>query len=278
MVCHATFKDKETGKWLSPADALARKPEEVIFGRSEKMSKSKKNTVEPASIVESYGADTTRLFMLSDTPPSRDLEWSESGIDGCWKYANRLWKLVASNRNTILGTQRQGSEDFKMNKFSNASESKDYAIIRLTHKTIASVKDEYEKMGFNRAIAKIREFSNALEKSESIPEFALKNLVILISPIMPHLAEELWAELGYKTLVTEEKFPEFDPNLIVEDEIGIAVQVSGKLRAVIQMSKGSSKEDLEKAAFGNENVKRFIEGKEIRKVISVADKLVNIVV
>ena len=95
---------------------------------------------------------------------------------------------------------------------------------------------------------------------------------------MPHLAEELWAELGYKTLVTEEKFPEFDPNLIVEDEIGIAVQVSGKLRAVIQMLKGSSKEDLEKAAFENENVKRFIEGKEVRKVISVADKLVNIVV
>ncbi len=278
MVCHATFKDKETGKWLFPADALARKPEEVIFGRSEKMSKSKKNTVEPASIVEAYGADTARLFMLSDTPPSRDLEWSESGIDGCWKYANRLWRLVASNRNFALGRNRQGSEDFKMNKSSNVSESKDYAIIRLTHKTIAAVKDEYEKMGFNRAIAKIREFSNALEKSESIPEFALKNLVILIAPIMPHLAEELWAELGYKTLVTEEKFPEFDPNLIVEDEIGIAVQVSGKLRAVIQMSKGSSKEDLEKAAFGNENVKRFIEGKEIRKVISVTDKLVNIVV
>jgi leucyl-tRNA synthetase len=165
-----------------------------------------------------------------------------------------------------------------MNKSSHAAKSKDDAIIRLTHKTIAAVKDEYEKMGFNRAIAKIREFSNALEKSESIPEFALKNLVILIAPIMPHLAEELWAELGYKTLVTEEKFPEFDPNLIVEDEIGIAVQVSGKLRAVIQMSKGSSKEDLEKAAFGNENVKRFIEGKEIRKVISVTDKLVNIVV
>lgn len=258
MVCHSTYKDKATGKWLFPADALARKPEEVIFGRSEKMSKSKKNTVEPASIVEAYGADTARLFMFSDTPPSRDLEWSESGIDGCWKYVNRLWRLVANGKGV------SGKENAE--------------ILRLTHKTIAAVKDEYEKMGFNRAIAKIREFSNALEKSESVSEFALKNLVILIAPIMPHLAEELWAELGYKTLVTEEKFPDFDPALIVEDEVGIAVQVSGKLRAVIQMPKGSSKENLEKAAFDNENVKRFIEGKEIRKVISVLDKLVNIVV
>ncbi|MBU6139931.1 MAG: class I tRNA ligase family protein [Proteobacteria bacterium] len=261
MVCHATYKDKETGKWLFPAEALERKPEEVIFGRSEKMSKSKKNTVEPSRIVEAYGADTARLFMLSDTPPSRDLEWSESGIDGCWKYTNRLWRLVASFEKGVGA--RSATEDLNLTK--------------LTHKTIAEVKDEYEKMGFNRAIAKIREFSNALEKSENVSEFALKNLVILIAPIMPHLAEELWAELGQKTLVSEEKFPDFDPALIVEDEVGIAVQVSGKLRAVIQMPKGLSKEALEKAAFENENVKRFLEGKEVKKVITIPDKLVNIV-
>ncbi len=268
MVCHATYKDKATGKWLFPAEALSRNPEEVIVGRSEKMSKSKKNTVEPARIVESYGADTARLFMLSDSPASRDLEWSESGIDGCWKYANRLWKLVAANAEN----KGEGAED------------QNHAITKLTHKTIAAVKEEFEKMGFNRAIAKIREFSNALEKFEvksaqdaATMNFALKNLVILFAPIMPHLAEECWQQLGFSTLVSQENFPEFDAKLIAEDEVGIAVQVLGKLRAVIQMAKGTSKEQMEKLAFENDNVKKFIEGKEIKKVIIVPDKLVNIV-
>ncbi len=261
MVCHQTYKDKESGKWLFPSEALEKPADKIVIGRSEKMSKSKKNTVEPLRIVESYGADTARLFMLSDTPASRDLDWSESGIDGAWKYVNRLWKLVVGVEN---GSGAQNQE-----------------IIKLTHKTISAVKDEYEKMGFNRAIAKIREFSNALEKFDgdaATMNFALKNLVILISPIMPHLAEELWEKLGNKTLVSEEKFPDFDPKLVVDDEVGIAVQVAGKLRAVIQMPKGTSKENLEKVAFENENVKKFIEGKEVKKVIVVVDKLVNIVV
>ncbi len=264
MVCHATYKDKATGKWLFPSEALERKPEEVIVGRSEKMSKSKKNTVEPVHIVESYGADTARLFMLSDTPASRDLDWSESGIDGCWKYVNRLWRLVLS-RNSLSVSNSQHDDE----------------ILKITHKTIAAVKEEYEKMGFNRAIAKVREFSNALEKYEVNSEamnFALKNLVILIAPIMPHLAEELWENLGNKTLVCEEKFPEFNASLIIDDEVGVAVQVAGKLRAVVQMPKGLAKEEMQKRAFENENVKKFIEGKEIKKIICVPDKLVNVVV
>ncbi len=269
MVCHATYKDKATGKWLFPSEALARPADEVIVGRSEKMSKSKKNTVEPARIVESYGADTARLFMLSDSPASRDLEWSESGIDGCWKYVNRLWKLIASHAE---------------NKGDTAIDDK-HAITKLTHKTIAAVKDEFEKMSFNRAIAKIREFSNALEKFEvksnqdaAIMHFGLRNLVILFAPIMPHLAEECWQKMGYSTLVSEEKFPDFDEKLIAEDEVGVAIQVLGKLRAVIQMAKGTSKEQMEKLAFENENVKKFVDGKEVKKVIIVPDKLVNIVV
>jgi leucyl-tRNA synthetase len=269
MVCHQTFKDKATGKWIFPSDAAARSADEVIFGRSEKMSKSKKNVVDPSHIVESYGADTARLFMLSDTPASRDLDWSEGGIDGAWKYINRLWKLVASN----IDNKGEGEV------------SSSHPITKLTHKTIAIVKEEFEKMGFNRSIAKIREFSNALEKFEpksaadnKVMNFALNNLVILISPIMPHLAEELWEKLGNRTLVSAEKFPDFDPSLISEDEVGVAIQVTGKLRAVIQMPKGITKEEMEKLAFENENVKKFIEGKEIKKIISVPDKLVNIVV
>ena len=232
------------------------------------MSKSKKNTVDPSHIVGSYGADTARLFMLSDTPASRDLDWSESGIDGCWKYVNRLWKLVASN------SELKGE----------GVVSKQHPITKLTHKTISLVTSEFEKIGFNRAIAKIREFSNALEKFEvksqedaKVMNFALNNLVILFSPIMPHLAEELWQRLGNQTLVSAEKFPEFDAALITEDEVGVAVQVAGKLRAVIQMPVGTAKEEMQKLAFANENVAKFIEGKEIKKIIIVPDKLVNIV-
>jgi leucyl-tRNA synthetase len=262
MVCHATYKDKQTGKWLFPSEALEKPADQVVVGRSEKMSKSKKNTVEPLHIVESYGADVARLFMLSDTPPQRDLEWSESGIDGCWKYVNRLWRLLEKS-------------EFKSDEKANAD------LTRLLHKTIAAVKEEYEKLGFNRAIAKIREFSNALEKFEGDAKTfnsALKTLVILISPITPHLAEEMWQSLGEKTLVSEEKFPDFDASLLVDGAVGVAFQVCGKLRAVVELPKGLSKEELEKHAFANDNVKRFVEGKEVKKVIIVPDKLVNIVV
>ncbi len=281
MVCHQTFKDKN-GKWVFASEAIKQEDgrfihektgEELLVGRSEKMSKSKKNVVEPIGIVESYGADVARLFMLSDTPASRDLDWSESGIDGAWKYVNRLWKLVINNFEVI--------SNFDL----STKLKEDNEIVKLTHKTIAAVGFEYEKMGFNRAIAKIREFSNALEKFEiksdsdaKIIDFALKNLVILFSPIMPHLAEELWSIMGQKDFIANQKFPEFNPTLIAEDALNIAIQVCGKLRAVIEMPKGLSKEEVEKIAFQNENVKKFIEGKEVKKVIIVLDKLVNIVV
>ena len=283
MVCHQSFKDKD-GKWVFASEAIKREDgkfyhektgEELVAGRSEKMSKSKKNVVEPIRIVEAYGADTARLFMLSDTPPGRDLEWSETAIDGAWKYVNRLWKLVAGN--SCDSDANMGSKD------QNPCAA-DHPITKLTHKTIAAVTEEYEKMGFNRAIAKIREFSNALEKFEvksdedkKIMHFALRNLVILFSPIMPHLAEELWQKLGGKNLATDSAFPKFDPNLIIDNTSQVAVQVLGKLRAVIEMPKGLAKEEMEKLALQNENVKKFIEEKEIKKIITVPDKLVNIV-
>ena len=282
MVCHQSFKSKD-GKWLHPSEVIKtdsgfiheKTSEEVIAGRSEKMSKSKKNVVEPLSIVEAYGADTARLFMLSDSPASRDLDWSESGIDGAWKYVNRLWKLVVANVNDALTATSSEKSD----------EKQQLEITKLTHKTIAAVQEEYEKMGFNRAIAKIREFSNALEKFNvksssdvEVMNFALRNLVILFSPIMPHLAEELWLKLGAEGLLVDAKFPEFDPKLTVEDVANVALQVCGKIRAVVEVPKGLAKEEMEKIAFQNENVKKFLEGKEVKKIIVVADKLVNIVV
>ena len=270
MVCHQTFKDKKTGKWLFPHQADAMAKDDVEIGRSQKMSKSKKNTVEPGRIVESYGADTARLFMLSDSPPSRDLEWSESGIDGCWKYVNRLWKLVAANE--------------VKSPVDSSNLKADSEILKLTHKTIKMVGQEYQKSAFNSAIAKIREFSNALEKfkvenedDQKIMNFALKNLVILFSPILPHLAEESWRLLGESDYINNTKFPEFDEKLVIDDSVKIAVQVCGKLRCVIEVAKDLSKEEVEKLALEDENVKKFITGKEIKKVINVPGRLINIV-
>jgi len=291
MVCHNTFKDK-AGQWLYPSEVIEiekdkfiheKTREEVYRGRSEKMSKSKKNVVEPINIIESYGADTARLFMLSDTPASRDLDWSESGIDGAWRYINRLWKLVinftSQHQNILKNNYRDFGEADVMNnqKYQND-------IIKLTHRTIFHVQDELDKMGFNRAIAKVREFSNVLEKFEikseidgQIMHFALRNLVILIAPITPHLAEELWNNLGYESLVSTINFPKFDTKLLQDDVVSVAIQVAGKLRAVVEMPKDLTQNQMQDLALENENVKKFIEGKELKKIIIVPNKLVNIV-
>jgi leucyl-tRNA synthetase len=291
MVCHHTFKD-QAGQWVYPSEVIEvekdkfiheKTREEIVRGRSEKMSKSKKNVVEPIHIVESYGADTARLFMLSDTPASRDLDWSESGIDGAWRYVNRLWKLVAN-----FSAQSQNFDKNNLKNFGEADvagkEKYQSDIIKLTHRTIFYVEDELDKMGFNRAIAKIREFSNALEKFEikheidhQIMHFALRNLAILISPFMPHLAEELWLNLGCEGLVSAANFPKFSSKLLQDDVVSVAIQVAGKLRAVIEMPKGLEQDQMQKLALENDNVKKFVEGNQIKKIIIVPDKLVNIV-
>jgi len=292
MVCHHTFKDK-SGNWVYPSSVIEIEKgkfiheetrQEIILGRSEKMSKSKKNVVEPINIVKSYGADTARLFMLSDTPASRDLDWSESGIDGAWRYVNRLWKLVAG---FVVNNQKILTNDIKnfgSKDFSNLSKTQ-IDTIKSIHRAIFFVQDELNKLNFNRAIAKIREFSNALEKiafsndvDAQIMRFALQNLTILIAPIMPHLAEELWHELGNNSLVCNAEFPNFEHDLLINDTISVAVQVSGKLRAVIDMPKGIDKDFMQDHAINHENVKKFIDGKEIKKIVLVPDKLVNIVI
>jgi len=296
MVCHNTFKDK-LGNWVYASEALEvekgkyihkETKEELIIGRSEKMSKSKKNVVEPANIVESYGADTARLFMLSDTPASRDLDWSDSGIEGSWRYINRLWKLVVSF--TKQYNLQQHQHNFNNENDLLGLDKSQIEIIKLTHITIANVEEELNKLGFNRAIAKIREFSNALEKfcgnqelikdqkNQQVVFFAIKNLVILISPIMPHLAEELWKILGNSDLVSNADFPKFCKDFLINDNVSIALQVCGKLRAVIEVPKNTSEEKIKELSLQNDNVKKFIDNKSIKKIIIIANKLVNIVV
>jgi leucyl-tRNA synthetase len=290
MVCHQTFKNKQ-GKWVYPFDAIKDESgnfidintkEQLVVGRSEKMSKSKKNVVEPIGIIDRYGADTARLFMLSDTPPERNLEWSDAGIEGSWKYINRLWKLVLSFvDNDYVKNQAQKT-------LSNINEYQGYqqTIIKLNHKTIFAVQNELEKMGFNRAIAKIREFSNVLEKfilkneaDQKIMQFSLNNLVLLISPFTPHLAEELWQKLGNQTIISYvHNQLKYDKKLIIDDEVNIAVQVNGKLKKVLIMLKLSSKEALEQAVLADEIIQKNIANKEIKKIIVVPDKLVNIII
>ncbi|MFM7621245.1 MAG: leucine--tRNA ligase [Alphaproteobacteria bacterium] len=302
MVCHHTFKNK-ANEWVYPSEAIEIEQgkfihqttkEDLHIGRSEKMSKSKKNVVEPANIVNSYGADTARLFMLSDTPVSRDLDWSESGIDGCWRYINRIWRLVIGFTNTQFFKELDLSEVnnqyldlvfYNKNLQQFDKNNKIHELLKLTHKTINACDEEYNKMSFNRAIAKVREFSNSLEKFKvennadaQIMFFALKNLIILFSPIAPHLSEELWQNLGFKKIIAQENFVKFDEDLIIDSKINIAIQVLGKLRAVVLIDKDLAQNEIEKIALENENVKKFIGDKNIKKFIVVPNKLVNILI
>ncbi len=293
MVCHPTFKNQK-GEWVYASDVIKdengdfvdmNSKEKLFQGRSEKMSKSKKNVVELANIIDAYGADTARLFMLSDSPPERNLEWSESGIEGSWKYINRIWKLVLAHQ--FLA----GGEVININQSINAYDSKQVELIKLNHKTILMVKQDLEKMVFNCAIAKIREFSNFIEKfaaekfdqenqgDRKIMLLSLNNLILLLSPILPHLAEELWQKLGNQTPISAGvAFPSYLQNLTTEEQVNIAIQVNGKLRNVLKLEKNLNQLELESIALSDEVVKKHLNQKEIKKIIFVPDKLLNIVV
>jgi len=278
MVCHATYRDKD-GNWLYPeevSDTLVhmKTGEPVTQGRSEKMSKSKKNTVDPRAIIETYGADTARLFMLSDSPPERDLEWTEAGIDGAWRYINRLWRLLLGLKDLPA---RSAPENFG---------EKALALRRATHKTIMEITRDIEHFHFNKAVARIRELSNRMEDvarlaPETDTAYALSEaadaLIRLIEPFLPHFAEEIWQQLGHGETLASLPWPKADPALCVEDEVTIAVQVGGKLRATVQAPRDATREQLEALALAQKNVQDFIAGKQIKKIIVVPGKIVNVV-
>nr|WP_047167277.1 leucine--tRNA ligase [Sphingomonas sp. Y57] len=261
MVTHETYKDP-AGQWLSPEEVsdgiVVATGAPATVGRIEKMSKSKKNVVDPGPIVEQYGADAVRWFMLSDSPPERDLEWTESGIEGCWRFVNRLWRI------TDVG---------------EVAEGEDRDLDRKLHKAIAGIAADIEALGFNRAVAKIHELSNAIEKAapSASRTAAARALVRLVAPMVPHLAEEAWARLGEQGLVADAAWPAHDPALLVDDEVTIAVQVNGKLRDTLIAPKGAPKDALERMALESEKIARLLEGAAPRKVIVVPDRLVNIV-
>jgi leucyl-tRNA synthetase len=282
MVCHETYQS-ETGEWLFPEEVettedgrlvdAAGRP--VAAGRHEKMSKSKRNVVGLDAIVDTYGADTARLYLLSDSPPERDLEWTETGIEGTWRYVNRLWRMVSEPAVSLAAC---GSP-----MPSGLSEELT-AIRRVTHKAIAIVTDDLDKFRFNRAVARIRELTNALEElpapDPGAPEVLREGLEIvarLIGPMMPHLAEEMWEALGGEGLLAEQPWPAADPQLTQDEQVTIAVQVNGKLRGTLEIPRDLDKAAVENAALELPQVTRWLEGKPPRKVIVVPNRIVNVV-
>lgn len=279
MICHETYKS-EAGKWLDPTEVEKRGEDlvqvadgsKVILGRSEKMSKSKKNVVDPNHIIDTYGADAARLFMLSDCPPDRDMDWSDAGIEGAWRYLNRLWRLAQDADPSAPALD--GVPDGEAGK-----------LVRLTHRTIAQVGEDLEKLRFNNAVARVRELSNAvaaLEQGDAAAKaayrFGIETVIRLIAPMCPHIAEEAWQTLGNTAMLVESPWPSHDPALLEDDTVTLAVQVNGKLRGTVEVARAASKEDAEKAALALDAVQPWLDDKTIRKVIVVPGKIVNIVV
>jgi leucyl-tRNA synthetase len=230
----------------------------IDVGRVIKMSKSKKNVVDPDAIIARHGADAVRWFMLSDSPPERDLPWSDAGIEGCARFVQRLWRLFAA--------------------YDAGAEGEDKGLLRKTHQTIAAVASDIEALGFNKAVARIYELTGLIEKAapSASRSAAIRALVHLAAPMMPHLAEEAWARMG-EGLIADVPWPEVDPALLVDDEVTIAIQHMGKLRDTVTAPKGADKDTLEALALASANLQRSLDGAAIRKVIVVPDRLVNIV-
>ena len=283
MVTHMSYKDSD-GKWVYPSDLITTDNGEIIerttklivtAQRNEKMSKSKRNTVDPEEILESYGADAARLFVLSDSPPDRDLEWTEGGIEGAWKYINKLYRMVSETIDLLPQPETDKP------KF----DEKTLSVLRKIHETRRNVALDIDGFHMNKAVARIREMTNAfssLDANQPAEAWVLRegyiSLAQLISPITPHLAEEIWGMLGMEGLVADSQWPEADQDLLGNDNITIGVQVNGKLRATITLPKGTEKSLTEKTAMANDDVLRAIAGKNVRKIIVVPDRIVNVVV
>jgi leucyl-tRNA synthetase len=290
MVCHETYRS-EAGDWLFPEEVAkdgngkmvtVADGRPVTVGRSEKMSKSKKNVIDPNPIIATYGADTARWFMLSDSPPDRDLEWTTAGVEGAAKFAQRLWRLITERLSELPSAGAS-----MPSKLDAGCEP----LRRATHKTIAGVTDDIEKFHFNKAVARLYEFvntitefvgTNAAQQAAASRAWVLReafeSLTLLVGPMMPHLAEELWRHLGHNRLLVETRWPHADGGLIVDDNVTVAVQVNGKLRATIALPRDAAQAVAESAALAEDAVQRALAGKPPRKVIVVPNRIVNVVV
>ncbi len=287
MVCKETLSCPNHG-FIFPDDAkdgevpkCAKCGLPVVVGRVEKMSKSKRNVIDPNSMLERYGADTTRLFCLFAAPPERDLEWSEQGVDGSFRFLNRIWRRASAWMDRIARMPAyQGSP--------NDLEGPVRELYKKTHQTIQKVTGDIEdRFHFNTAISAIMELVNSLyavDENENsahaseVVRFAIESVVLMLAPIVPHFSDELWRTLGHDASVLETPWPKFDPACLIRDELTVVVQVNGKLRSRFEIHGDADDEVIKKRALSDERVAKFIGGKAVRKIIVVKKKLVNIVV
>jgi leucyl-tRNA synthetase len=290
MVQHESYKGAD-GRWLYPEEVefaagadggrvakVKGTNEPVTIGRVEAMSKSKRNTVDPGAIIGRYGADTARWFILSDNPPERDMEWTESGVAGAFRFTQRIWRLAQT---ALPGL---APPDAPLDVAGPARK-----LRQATHRTIAAVTEALETFAFNVAVARIHEFANAIAEAEAqsgaegmgaARREALETLARLVAPMMPHLAEEVFSVLrpGSTVLVAEMPWPEAEPDLLRAESVTLAVQVLGKLRATIEVAVGESEERIFALAEAEENVQRALGGKPVKKRIHVPGRVVNLVV
>ena len=271
MVCHATYQDPN-GKWLNPDDIkqsesgefITLDGEKVTVGQSIKMSKSKKNVVDPDDIIDQYGADTARWFVMSDSPPERDVEWTASGAEAAWKHLQRVWRLTVE---ITEDSSEDTSNDIELEKAKNIA--------------IESVTNGVEGFAFNKSIAALYQFTNILAKSPASKNAkidAMLTMAQLMQPMTPHLAEEIWSTLGGDGLVTEAKWPILDASMLINDTIVLPIQVNGKRRDEIQVSVDLSKDEIEKIVLERPSVLRILDGNAPKKIIVVPGKIVNVVI
>jgi leucyl-tRNA synthetase len=294
MVVHETYKTKD-GAWAAPAEIRiegiddARKAyllttgEEVAIGGIEKMSKSKRNTVDPDDIMETYGADTARWFMLSDSPPERDVNWTEDRVQGAGRFVRRVWRF-ACDINELLDAAKSPPAT-RSDKATN--------IRKIAHKALAAYSDNVEALRFNVCVAQVYDMMNQLEAElkdatqdgKAKPDADIASalveaasiLVALIAPMMPHLAEECWVALGNKGLASQAPWPEVEAALLVENTITLPVQVNGKKRADVTVARDAATSDIEAAVLALDAVQKALEGKKPKKVIVVPQRIVNVV-
>ncbi|WP_343358450.1 leucine--tRNA ligase [Bartonella schoenbuchensis] len=288
MVVHETYRDEQ--EWVAPAEVSIVEKDgkrqaykltdqsHVTIGSIEKMSKSKKNIIDPDDIIASYGADTVRWFMLSDSPPERDVIWTEAGIEGAHRFVQRIWRCVALSASVLKEVEP------RTGRHGEALE-----LSKVAHRTLCAVEDDLEKLAFNRAVARLYELLNTmtpfLNKVENIDDEmksalrqAMDFFFAMIAPIMPHLAEECHAAFGGKTLICELSWPVFDPALTVEEFITLPVQINGKKRGDITLCVTANKEEIEEAVLALECVKAQLVEKPVKKVIIVPQRIINVVI
>ena len=294
MVVHETYSRGASAsrEWVAPADIrideldgkrrafLLTSNEEVAIGSIEKMSKSKKNVVDPDDIIASYGADTARFFVLSDSPPERDVIWSEAGVEGAHRFTQRLWRLISEAADALSSVAP-----------APASDGEALAISQAAHKTLKAVQNDYDKLWFNKAVARIYELVNALAgplarvaagEGDDAYRAAARNaaeiLIQLVAPMTPHLAEECWATLGNAGLLAQAGWPRYDESLVIENDVILPVQINGKKRAELTISRDADQNAVTNAVLDLDAVKNALNGQAPKKVIVVPQRIVNIVV